>query len=138
MEVTVNYFAVLVSAILAVGLGFLWYGPIFGKQWMAEMGWTRESISERMKGTNMNVTYALQALGSLVMAYVLAHFVVLLNVTNTAMALQFSFWSWLGLVATTHLGLVLWEGKTWKFYAITTGYYLVTIALMALILSAWR
>ncbi len=137
MDIAINYFAVVVAAVAAVVLGFLWFGPVFGKMWMGEMGTSKESMSENMKGRNMNLTYAIQALGSLVMAYVLAHFVILLNITDTTMALQFAFWSWLGLVAPTMLGQVLWEGKTWKFFAITSGYYLITIAMMVLILSMW-
>ncbi|HLD39833.1 MAG TPA: DUF1761 family protein, partial [Candidatus Nanoarchaeia archaeon] len=33
-----NYLAVLVAAIAAYVVGFLWYGPVFGKKWMALMG----------------------------------------------------------------------------------------------------
>ena len=32
---SVNYLAVLVAAALEIGLGALWYGPLFGKPWMA-------------------------------------------------------------------------------------------------------
>src|SRR6266498_2968533 len=33
-----NYWAILVAVAATMVLGFLWYGPIFGKAWMKEMG----------------------------------------------------------------------------------------------------
>ncbi len=33
-----NWTAVLVSAVLLEVLGYLWYGPLFGKPWAAAMG----------------------------------------------------------------------------------------------------
>ena len=33
----INYWAVLVSAIASMAIGSLWYGPLFGKQFMPAM-----------------------------------------------------------------------------------------------------
>jgi hypothetical protein len=41
---------------------------------------------------------------------------------------------WLGFIATTSLGMVLWEGKSWKLYAINIGYYFVTFIIGGLFL----
>ena len=52
MEVSINYLAVLVSAVSAMVLGFLWFGPLFGKEWSKAMGWTEEQMAagrEKMK-----------------------------------------------------------------------------------------
>ncbi len=38
--VDINYGAVLVAAIIEIVLGFLWYGPFFGKMWMKSIGVT--------------------------------------------------------------------------------------------------
>lgn len=38
--VPVNYLAILVAAVLSMVLGFLWYGPLFGKEWTKLMGVT--------------------------------------------------------------------------------------------------
>jgi len=138
MDVVINYLAVAVSAALEVVLGAFWFGPLFGKMWLASMGQTRESMMSKMAGANMPLTYTLQVLSSLLLAYVLAHFVGLLGITDTVMALQFAFWSWLGLVATSMIGIVLWEGRSWKYYFITSSYYLVTIAVVTLILTYWK
>lgn len=31
--------AVVLAAVVSMIVGWLWYGPLFGKQWMALMGW---------------------------------------------------------------------------------------------------
>lgn len=138
MDVAINYLAVFASAVAAFVLGFLWFGPVFGKMWLASMGETKESVGARMQGKNMVPTYIIQAVSAVLTAYVIAHFVGLLSIADAMMALQFAFWSWLGLVATAMLGTVLWEGRSWKYYFITSGYYLVTFAVVALILTYWR
>lgn len=33
-DVTINHAAVWVSVVLFFGMGFLWYGPLFGESWM--------------------------------------------------------------------------------------------------------
>ena len=35
---TINYLAVLACAIVAMPVGFLWFGPLFGKAWARHMG----------------------------------------------------------------------------------------------------
>ena len=49
MQFQVNYLAVLVSAIAMIVLGFIWYGPLFGKIWTKEMGWTKADMEEAKK-----------------------------------------------------------------------------------------
>ena len=138
--IPVNYLAILVAAIAAMVLGFIWFGPLFGKHWLASMGWDSAKIdSMRQKG--MNMTYVLQAVGALVMAYVLAHALIFastyLNVSGPMAGITAGFWNWLGFVVPTSMGAVLWEGKSWKFWFITAGYYLVSLCLMGVILAVW-
>ncbi len=44
MTVVINYWAVIVVAIINTVLGFLWFGPIFGKMWISLMGFTPEQV----------------------------------------------------------------------------------------------
>ena len=40
----VNYLAVVVAAVVALVIGFIWYSPpVFGNRWMAYLGTTRPS-----------------------------------------------------------------------------------------------
>ena len=51
---TVSWLSVLVATVLSFGLGALWYGPLFGKAWMAEHG---TNAAELMDGFNPGMTY---------------------------------------------------------------------------------
>ena len=136
--VPVNYIAVLVAAVVNIVLGFLWYGPLFGKPWMAMMGFTKESMDQAKK-KGMAKNYALMALGSLVMSYVLAHSFVFASTytatTGVVGGLMVGFWSWLGFIAPVTMGTVLWEGKSWKLWILNSGYYFVGLLIMGVILA---
>lgn len=138
--VPINYLAVVVAAAVSIVLGFLWYGPLFGKKWMALAGITPPQTGEEKKG--MTRSYLLMTLGSLVMSYVLAHAVVFGNgylMTSGASAgASAGFWNWLGFIAPVTLSVVLWEGKSWKLWFLNNGYYLISLVLMGVILSVWR
>jgi len=134
--VSVNYLAVLAAGIVSIVLGFLWFGPLFGKQWTSLMGFDKKKMEEAKK-KGMGRTYAIMIIGTLVTSYVLAHFVDYLDATNISGALQAAFWIWLGFIATVMLGSVLWEGKPWKLYFLNAAYWLVNLAVMAIILAVW-
>ena len=138
--VPINYLAVVVSALAAMVIGSLWYGPLFGKRWIALMGFTAEDMAAA-KAKGMAKSYMLAAVGSLLMAYVLAHSLVFgssyFNVTGLPAAFQGAFWNWLGFIAPVTLNTVVWEGKSWKLWILGNGCYLVTLFAMALILVYW-
>lgn len=140
-EVPINYLAVLVAAIASMVIGFVWYGPLFGKQWIALSGMTPDKI-EAAKAGGMGKAYFLQLVGSLVMAYVLAHALVFaqayMKVEGVSAGLTTGFWNWLGFIAPVTLGSVLWDGKPWKLWILNNAHYLVALLVMGIILSLFR
>ena len=136
MIIGVNGLAVLVCAIVAHGLGALWYGKLFTKQWMRLSGLT-EADMKKAKEKGMAKTYVLSFLSSLVMAYVLGWAVQSAQVISAGAGAMMGFWAWLGYIATVELGTVLWENKPWKLYFINAGHYLVTLLVMGVILGLW-
>lgn len=68
----VNLLAVLVAGIVPMMVGMVWYGPLFGKRWMALMETTPEEIRE---GFNPLRTYGISFLLSLVTAFILAQLI---------------------------------------------------------------
>lgn len=137
VTVDLNWLAVVVSGIASMVLGFLWYGPVFGKAWIRMMGWTPQQIEEGKK-QGMTKNYIIALIGTLVLAYVVAHFVALLSIASAAAALQFAFWAWLGLIATVLLGQVLWEGKSWNLFLLNGAYQLANLGMVVLILTFWK
>jgi hypothetical protein len=138
--VPVNYLAILAAAVLSMALGAMWYGPLFGKPWMMLMGVSRENM-KGMKPNDMMKLYGIQFVGSLVMAFVLSHALVFastyLQTSGVSSGLQTGFWNWAGFVAPVTLGSVLWEGKSWKLWALNNSYYLVSLIAMGVLLSLW-
>ena len=137
MEVPVNYLAVLVAAIVPMVLGFLWYGPLFGKQWMAWSGVVPDAGAK----AKVNIGYAVAFVGALLMSYVLSHLIVFasayMQTSGTVAGLSTGFWVWLGFVAPVLLGHTLWEGKPWKLYFLNNSYQLLSLLIMSAILAAW-
>ena len=139
LEISINYLAVFLAGVANVIVGVIWYGPLFGKQWRNLMGLTKESLQ------NMKMK-PLQAMAggfvtALIMAYVLAHAAFVWgdffgsSVGQPLFALQLGFWIWLGYVATTQAGGVLWEGKPWKLFFINAGNTLVSLVAMAFVIT---
>ena len=136
----INYLAVLVCGVVNMAIGALWYGPLFGKKWIALMGWTPEGMAAA-KSKGMTKQYSIMFVGSLVMAWVLAHAMIFastyLNASGVSAGLMGGFWNWLGFIAPVLLGSVLWEGKSWKLYCLNVTYYLFSLMAMGVILSLW-
>jgi hypothetical protein len=138
--VDVNYLAILVSSVLSMVLGSIWFGPLFGKQWMKLMKFTKESMSG-MNSSEMGKLYGLQFLGSLIMNFVLAHNLVFassyLGESGISAGLQTGFWTWLGFFVPATLAGFLWEGKSFKLWVLNQGYYLVLLLTSGVVLALW-
>ncbi len=142
MEVEINYLAVLLSTLASVVLGFLWFGPLFGKQWMRLAGLQMPGeITKAMKRSMMQ-SYAIVAISSFVMAAVLAHILFYVtefsDVTGVDTGITTALWAWLGFVVPATLGSVLWEGRAWKYWFITAGFWLVALVIDGAILAVWQ
>jgi hypothetical protein len=118
-------------------LGGLWYSPYFlGRAWAKEVG-----IPGQDK-TGIG-SYLIAFIGSLVLAFVTAHTVAYLiqvypRQNRFTLGLQTGFWLWLGYIATYALLQVVFEKRTWKLYLINTGYQLVGLLLIGVVLASWQ
>ncbi len=130
----VSVFAVAAATLAAMVLGFLWYGPLFGKAWRGMMGFTKKDMTAAKK-KGMAKKYLAMIVSTFVMGYVLAN--VVGGIGSVAMGLKVAFWLWLGFIAPVQLGTVLWEGKPVRLYLINTVHYLVSLLVMAAILTVW-
>lgn len=139
MEVPINYLAVVVSAVVAMAIGFFWYGSLFGKAWMRLAGITQEEMKS-MKMTPLGASIG-GFIMSLLMAYTLAHAIVFgnayLGTAGAAGGMMGAFWYWLGFIVPATSGVYLWEGKSFKLWALNAGYYLVALLAMGAILASW-
>jgi hypothetical protein len=134
----INYWAVLVSAIVSVIIGSIWYGPLFGRMFIHEMGmdqWSPEKQMEMKK--SMTKAYVLQFIASLVMFFVLAWYIV--NSMHKGMfgGVANALGLWLGFVVPLALGNAIWGGK-YKMFWLNIGNMLITLLVTGAIIGAWR
>lgn len=141
MDIVINYWAVLVSGVVSMVIGSIWYGPLFGKKFIKESGmesWSAEK-REAMK-KSMYMTYLWQFIASLVMFYVLAHMMALsqyfYNYSGIKTGLTTALCVWIGFVVPIQLGEALWGGKMSLFW-LGMGNMLVTLLVAGAIIGAW-
>jgi len=138
MEITVNYLAVLVGAVVAMAIGALWYSPkIFGNMWIRESGLSPEALAAN-KAKGMGKAYTLSFIFTLLSVYVLAHFVALLSVTSLAGVVELVFWIWLGFSLPVFVGAALWEGRSVKYIAVNALQQLIALGAAGKILILFQ
>jgi len=136
----VNYLAVLVSAVVSMVIGSVWYGALFGKKFSQAMGmdtWSPEKKEAEKK--KMGLTYFVQFVASLVMFYSLAKFMSDLGfgMMTVEGGLMVAFWVWLGFVVPVKLGDAIWGGNMTLFW-IGAGNMLLTLLATGAIIGAWK
>jgi hypothetical protein len=132
-----NWFAVVVGAVVYFGIGGLWYSPVaFGKQWQEAIGWD-EADAERATPATMYVVPAVTCLLSTV---------ALGMITEATATDTFGEGIVLGVVAGVLLvAPALYvtgffdprKPKPQVWIGITAGYHIVSILVIALILALW-
>lgn len=140
MELTadINYVAILVAAVANMAIGMFWYSPAgFGKQWMALTGMKMPQTPKEAALFKQKATTAMVGsfVASLIMAYVLAHFVSYLGLDGLYEGLQLGFWIWLGFVGSVTLSDHLYSDSPMPLYYLNTGYRLASFLCMGAILT---
>lgn len=138
--VPLNYLAVFFASLAGFVLGSIWFGALFGKQYMKLTGMTQEKVDEFKKQgmikSGMARKYAITYIGALVMAFVLAHTrIVAVSIFDSFMT---ALWVWLGFMVPVSMSEVLWGKQPIKLWMITISFYFVELFLMGIILSFWK
>lgn len=137
-EVSINFLAVLLAGLSNMVVGFVWYSPmLFEKPWMKLAGLTKEKIESSKKDMPKIMLTSLGA--ALLMSYCLRYSIVYggsyNNISGVGLGLMTGFFSWLGFIMPVQLMNVLFERQPFKLFLIHTGYHLVAILAMGMILS---
>ncbi len=139
MNIEVNYVAVLIAAVASMVVGFVWYSPVlFAKQWIKLTG----NDMKPANNAEMAKTYGLTFVLALVTAYVLFHIFTLsmsfFNHSNLTTGLTSAFWVWLGFIMPVQATDVLFSKKPIKLFAINTGYQLLSLLAMGVVIGLLR
>jgi hypothetical protein len=123
----VSWIAVIVAAVAHIVLGYLWYMPmVFGKRWEAAGG------NPLPTGAPPPMTIAYMVVSALLAAVGMALWFSGSSVTNGAIS---GVLVWLYFVAPVSAGAIFFQGRTWMWWAITAGYWLVGLVIMGVIVN---
>ena len=132
--------ALVAIMVLSVILGFVWYGPLFGKPWMKLSGIVMPDKKPSVAA--MGKPILLSFVGSFLLGYVLSVSIALHNAyymtSGYGTAFAFSFLIWVGFIVPVYLNLKGWEGKPWKLFCINAGYWLVFLMIASALIVAFQ
>jgi hypothetical protein len=132
-----NWFAVVVSALVTFFIGGAWYTALFGKFWLAQSRYTEEQMAKMHAERPMPVYF-----GNLIVCYVVIALFMGALVQATGVK-SFGHGATLGLFVwvigamiamTAHIS----SPKAWGAYLVDVGYQLVYLPLMGGILAVWK
>ena len=136
----INFIAVLVSAVVAFILGFLFHGPVSGKLWMklANIHPTgNEKLSDMIPQMAWNLFSNIVTAAVMAMIFGLVFSSSLMGPATWLRGAIMGVWLWLGFLVTSSSIDVIWMGKNYKLWLFECGCSLVVMSVMGAILASW-
>ena len=158
----INFLAVLVAALSSFVVGFVWYNPkVFGTIWMNEIGMTEE----KAKQGNMTKIFGLTFVFALMLAFIMQPLTIhqfgALGMVGGDEALAkpsyaafmndymdafrtFKHGALHGFMASLFIAIpviatnCLFEQKSFKYAAVTSGYWIVVMTIMGAVICGWK
>ncbi len=158
----VNFPAIIVAAVSALVVGFIWYNPkVFGNAWMQAAGMTDEQV----KGGNMAKIFILAFIFAFLLAFALLPITIHQAAANSMVGgdpstalpsytafmndygeafRTFKHGALHGVIAGVFIALpilgtnALFERKGAKYIFINSGYWIVTMGVMGAIICGWK
>lgn len=118
----VNWIAVIIAVVLLEGLGMLWYGPLFGKAWLAAMGHTPDM-------SNQNMLMGIGVVNTLVCVTGLAWLINKVGAASLGAAVMTSVAAWFFFSLTTQSLEYLYMGMSLQLLEINASYLLVSFVI---------
>ena len=129
-----NWIAILVATLASFMLGGLWYGPLFGKAWLAAIGKTEEEIkAEGGAAQAMGVSFITQLIASTSLAVIFQ----LIGLEGWDDGALIGLLVGVGFIASSmasDYAFCSWSARLWL---IQSGYRVVYTALSGAILGQW-
>lgn len=129
----INHLAVWVSIVVMHAIGFLWYGPLFGEQWLALVGMDQASMQEDSGDVGIWIMNSVAIIASV---YLLAWLLAKLGVTGIRAAAT----AFLVAFVIHHLNTMnsnMFAGVPYGLAWITGGYVVASHTIAGFILGSW-
>ena len=128
---SVNYIALLVASIVGYIIPMIWYASfLFGN------AWKRLSGIKEMKPSPLVMLVGF--ISTIVFNFIMLMLIQTANISTFFEGAVMGGMLWLGFIATTQLGSVLYDKKPVALYLINTLQYLVSMAVVGGILAIWK
>ncbi|MDE2037989.1 MAG: DUF1761 domain-containing protein [Patescibacteria group bacterium] len=129
----ISIWPVIVAAIAGFAASSIWYSPaLFGKEWMSLAG-----IGAPGSAKGIWKRYASHFVVMIVTFAVLAFFMDAAGTLSSGDGAFMAFLAWLGFVAPTGAGALLWQKKPLKLALIESVGTLVSLMIGGAIIGAW-
>lgn len=127
----INFVVVLIASVVGVILGAAWFSPyLFGKMWIKGMNLTSESSKK------MWLSYSVTFVLTFISAYILAVLFNSLVVTGgIGSVLLVPLLLWLAFTVPIAMNDYLWGNKPFTLILVGSGYTLVALSVMSLIVA---
>lgn len=130
-----NYWAIVVAWLINCAVGAWWYSPAaFGPLWHKLAGNDILKIPE--KEATRIIGFVM--ISAVFQAFVLAVVLNTIGATTVLDGLLAGALLWLGLTAATTVGVTLYSRRGWRFWWLNSSYFLLVMAVNAVILAVWR
>ena len=127
--ITISWIAVVVAAVVRFAIGSAWYAPpVFGKIW-------QEAAGVKPDPSQMPKALFVQAIGDLIMAYVLARIIGHYGAETLVAGSFVGFMAWLGFTAPLTAAAVVFEQRPMNYAYVTGGFNLLSIVIMGAVIS---
>jgi len=127
----VNFLALSVVVVVAFIASSLWYSPLlFGRRFL--------ELSGLATAPSPNPAKALcELFRTFVLAFVVAHLVLRLNIVEWKGALRLGLWLWIGFPVVLLTGSMLWQNVPWQLALIHSGDWLIKLILIPVTVVVW-
>ncbi len=135
MRVRQNYFAIATAAVACFLFEAAWYS-FFYQAWLDGIGRTQEFLEHT--GVSTGLQFATALLAAVVIAGTISSVTQLTGPQTALRGMRVAAFLWLGFVLTTWATEYVFEVRTYKLFAINTGFWLIGMVVMGAIVGAWK
>ena len=133
-ELKINHLAVLIAIALQFGLGFLWYGPLFGEAWMEMVGLDLATIEADPPGAGVWITNIIASVAGI---YLLAWLFVQLEVDSVLKGAGYGLLIGFVFVLLANMTSGMFAKDPYELAWITGGFTTVGLTIGGAVLGAW-
>ena len=131
---SMNWWALLAAVVAAYAIAAIWYSPVlFIRPWAAMSG-----VDGAKFGAGMPRALVVDGVSFVIMALALDQVLRAWGAATLVEGVSIALLVWVGFIATTLAHSVTYEQRPLAFYGINAGYRLVSVVVMAVILTLWK